>query len=221
MSTTKQMLIETHTFEHAKESLIDLFNEADQVVSLSAVATEGFIPLFDHNVTGRELNRVIGQLEDTFISLNSRHERVTAELWQVYLALEALDDDYISAIVQNMNSIEKTSSDAKKIAEKTQEHSHKLEKTIETQKKTIEALVKLKDDLQLFHEENAQLKCEKAKIEEEIAALKFQQDDLGVKTVEDVMNLATKQKKQLKSANMLSACAILMSVASVALHFMG
>lgn len=190
---SKNIQIQTHNFVQAKKALKSFLKETEKSVHLSNVEVDGLIPIFDHNVTGRELNRLIGELEEGFVSFNKKHARTTKELRQVYEALEALDSDYISAIVMNMGAIEKTSNDAKVIAEETQKNSQKIEKTINTQKKTIEALGKVKQGL----------------------------DDLDIEGMTALLNLVNTQKKQLKGAYFISACAVLMSLGSIALHFVG
>lgn len=193
-AVSKSLQIKTHNFDKATKALELFLEETEGSVHLSNVEVDGLIPIFDHNVTGRELNRLIEQLKEAFISFNQKHTRTTKEIRQVYEALEALDNDYITAIVANIEAIAKTSHEAKMIAKKTSENTAKIDKTIQAQKKTLEALGQFKERLDKQKElDNLELLIAESKL----------------------------VNQKLKVATTISAVSMVVAVVSVALHFVG
>lgn len=92
---------------------------------------------FEHQVTGKELNELIGQVQERFIFINQSHEKVVEMFGSVYRALESLDKDYIQAILISIKATEETSEGIKA----TQEQ---IKKIVESQRKTLEELKKFK-----------------------------------------------------------------------------
>lgn len=92
---------------------------------------------FEHQVTGKELNELTGQVQEHFISIYQSHEKVVEMFGSVYRALESLDKDYIQAILISIKATEETSEGIKA----TQEQ---IKKIVESQRKTLEELKKFK-----------------------------------------------------------------------------
>lgn len=127
-------IIKPHTFEKAKKHIEEFSNRTSPDLGLDKVSTSGgLFGWFDHNVTGEELNKVTGQIQDYLIKFNALHSDFINEFGQVYKALESLDKEYIPAILSAVKGAEKASEQAKKAQED-------IKKIIDGQKKTIKIL---------------------------------------------------------------------------------
>lgn len=136
-----ELVIKTHDFELAKNGLKEFSQKQAEDLEIDTVRTDGgFLGLGDHKVTGYELNRRLGTIQQHLIDLNTTNNRTIKEFGQVYSALEALDKDYIQAILISIKATEETS----KRIEATQEQ---IKKIVEDQKKTLEVLKKFKKRL--------------------------------------------------------------------------
>ena len=135
------LVIKTHNFEIAKKGLKEFSQKKAEELKLNTVRTDGgFLGLGDHKVTGSELNNRLGTIQELLIYLNKTNNRTIKEFGQVYSALEALDKDYIQAILISIKATEETS----KRIEATQEQ---IKRIVDDQKKTLEVLKKFKQKL--------------------------------------------------------------------------
>ena len=135
------LVIKTHDFEVAKKGLKEFSQKKSEELELNTVRTDGgFLGLGDHKVTGSELNNRLSTIQNLLIELNSTNNRTIKEFGQVYSALEALDKDYIQAILISIKATEETS----KRIEATQEQ---IKRIVDDQKKTLEVLKKFKQKL--------------------------------------------------------------------------
>ena len=138
------LVIKTHNFEIAKKGLKEFSQKKAEELKLNTVRTDGgFLGLGDHKVTGSELNNRLSTIQNLLIELNSTNNRTIKEFGQVYSALEALDKDYIQAILISIKATEKTS----KRIEATQEQ---IKRIVDDQKKTLEILKKFKHKLDSY-----------------------------------------------------------------------
>lgn len=80
------------------------------------------------------------QVQECLQSVNATQIKLIKEFGQVYSALEALDKDYIQAILISIKATEKTS-------EGIQETQGQIGKIVENQRKTLEELKKFKQKL--------------------------------------------------------------------------
>lgn len=137
-----ELIIKTHDFEASKNQ-IKVFSEQTPLdLELDKVDTDGwFFGLGDHNVTGRELNNLTSQIQDYLIDFNSLNTKFIKEFGQVYNALEALDKDYIQAILIAIKAAEKANNEVK-VAQGD------ITNTIELQKKTITILKQFKEKIE-------------------------------------------------------------------------
>lgn len=147
------LVIQHHDFENAKneikifseQTLMDLDirrvkNNKDVVeVFGDFLLGRGFN--LDHVVTGDELNDLTSQIQTYFYNINNTQIKLIKEFGQVYSALEALDRDYIQAIILSIKGTEETS----KGLQKTQEQ---IKKIVENQRKTLEELKKFKQKIE-------------------------------------------------------------------------
>lgn len=139
-----ELIIKTHDFEASKNQ-IKVFSEQTKTdLELRKVdISGGFLGLGDHKVTGYELNSLTTQIQDYLIDFNSVHTKLIQEFGQVYNALDALDKDYIQAILIAIKAAEKVNNEVK-IAQGD------ITKTIELQKKTITVLKQFKEKIESY-----------------------------------------------------------------------
>ena len=136
-----ELVIKTHDFELAKSGLKEFSQKKAEELELNTVRTDGgFLGLGDHKVTGYELNSRLSTIQQYLIDLNTTNNKTIKEFGQVYSALEALDKDYIQAILISIKAIEKTS-------ERIQATQEQIKKIVDDQKKTLEILKKFKQKL--------------------------------------------------------------------------
>lgn len=150
-----ELIIETHSFEEAKNQLKIFSEEATTDLELKKVDSDkGFGEFIgdlffgrgiglDHKVTGSELNSLTAQIQKHLISINEMQRSFINEFGQVYNALEALDKDYIPAILSAVKSAQKANSKAKSAQSD-------IEKTIAEQKKIIKVLQQFKEKLDQY-----------------------------------------------------------------------
>ncbi|MGB4658961.1 MAG: hypothetical protein WBI07_07270 [Mobilitalea sp.] len=136
-----ELVLKTHDFELAKKGLKEFSQKMAEELELDTVRTDGgFLGLGDHKVTGYELNNRLSTIQQHLIDLNNTNNRTIEEFGQVYFALEALDKDYIQAILISIKATEKTS-------ERIQATQVQIRKIVDDQKKTLEILKKFKQKL--------------------------------------------------------------------------
>lgn len=146
------LTIQCHDFENAKKEIKNFSEQTITNFDLNRVKeSKNTLEVFgdfclgrgigvDHNVTGEELNALTSQIQTHLISINNTQIKLINEFGQVYLALEALDKDYIQAILISIKAIEETSQSNKN----TQ---GQIKQIVEKQKKTLEELKKFKQRL--------------------------------------------------------------------------
>lgn len=149
------LMIQTHSFEEAKNQLKIFSEEATTDLELRKVDSDkGFGEFIgdlifgrgfglDHKVTGSELNSLTAQIQKHLIKINETQRSFINEFGQVYNALEALDKDYIPVILSAVKSAQKANSKVK-IAQ------NDIEKTITEQKKIIKVLKQFKEKLDQY-----------------------------------------------------------------------
>lgn len=147
-----ELIIQYHDFENAKREIKKFSQQTTTDLDLKRVDNykdfgEFFGDLFwgrgigaDHFVKGEELNDLTSQIQKHLHSINNTQIKLIKEFGQVYNALEALDNDYIQAILVSIKATEKTSESI----QKTQEQ---IEKIVENQRRTLEELKKFKQKL--------------------------------------------------------------------------
>lgn len=191
-----ELVISTHEFETAKNRLKDFSQKLPKDLDIDHVETDGgFLWLFDHNVTGRELNDRLSTIQDHLISLNDTNKDTIKEFRQVYNALEALDKDYIQAILVSIKATEKTS-------EKIKATQEDLSEVVSNQKKTLEVLKKFKQRLDTYKHlgDIDKIWADCQKWHEEIPALLGSLSDT-VSTVEAHTEAISDVRQSLKDTN--------------------
>ena len=154
---TIEINISNHDFDEAKEHLKEFAEQSqDELYSDTVRTHEDFFgfEFAEHGVTGNEFNTLVEQIQNYFSKFYERQQKMVEEFGQVYIALEALDKDYIQAILSSVAAIDHTN---KKIIREQE----RLQKTIENQKATLVALKQFKEK---FNEENSKNSIEKHEV---------------------------------------------------------
>ena len=140
--------ISKHDFDEAKEHLKEFAEQSQDELYFDKVRTHddffGF-EFAEHGVTGNEFNTLVEQTQNYISKFYDNQQTLIEEFGQVYKALEALDKDYIQAILSSVAAIEHNN---KKILKEQA----RIDKTIEKQKLTLEALKQFKEK---FNEEKS------------------------------------------------------------------
>lgn len=147
-----ELVIQYHDFENAKKEIKKFSEQTTTDLDLKRVDDSKGVGEFlgdwffgrgigkDHLVKGEELNDLTSQIQIHLHSINNTQIKLIKEFGQVYSALEALDKDYIQAILISIKATEETSEGI----QKTQEQ---IKKIVENQRKTLEELKKFKQKL--------------------------------------------------------------------------
>ena len=147
-----ELVIQYHDFEEAKKEIKKFSEQTITDLDLKRVDDSKGVGEFlgdwllgrgiglNHKVTGEELNELTSQIQTHLHSINNTQIKLIKEFGQVYSALEALDKDYIQAILISIKATEETSEGI----QKTQEQ---IKKIVENQRKTLEELKKFKQKL--------------------------------------------------------------------------
>ena len=135
--------ISQHDFDEAKEHLKEFAEQSRDELYFDKVKTHddffGF-EFAEHGVNGREFNTLVEQTQNYISKFYDNQQTLIEEFGQVYKALEALDKDYIQAILSSEAAIDHTN---KKILKEQA----RIEKTIENQKATLLALKQFKEKI--------------------------------------------------------------------------
>ena len=147
--------VSNHDFNAAKEQLKKFAEQDVEELKFDKVRTHEDIfgiEWSEHGVTGKELNSLIEKLQKYFSKVYDRDQNLIEEFGEVYKALEALDKDYIQAILTSVSAIKKTN-------EKILIEQERIDQTIEKQKATLIALKQFKENVsnQLSEIDSSQL----------------------------------------------------------------
>lgn len=133
--------LKQYDFESAKRAIKSFSNKTPENLELKSVQSHGgLFRLFNHKVTGTELNSVTATIQDYLIDFNKLHIGFIKQFGEVYKALESLDKGYIQSILISIKAAEKASEQAKKAQ-------NDIAATVEVQKETIKELVAFKKRL--------------------------------------------------------------------------
>ena len=133
--------ISNHDFNAAKEQLKQFAEQDVKELKFDKVRTHEDIfgiEWAEHGVTGKELNSLVEKLQKYFSNVYDRDQNLIKEFGEVYKALEALDKDYIQAILTSVSAIKKTN-------EKILIEQERIDKAIDKQTATLVALKQFKE----------------------------------------------------------------------------
>lgn len=186
-----------HDFDEAKEHLKEFAEQSQEELYFDKVRTHddffGF-EFAEHGVNGREFNTLVEQIQNYISKFYDNQQTLIEEFGQVYKALEALDKDYIQAILSSVAAIDHTN---KKILKEQA----RIDKTIEKQAATLQVLKQFKEK---FNENNHKETIEEhenriSKLDDRIISL---EDTVSVFPLEPVSNTSEIEelRKELKES---------------------
>ena len=145
-------MIKPHDFEEAKQQIGRFADSANTSMGLEKFQVSGgFLDLFDHKVTGAELNSLVTNLQEYLMRLNTRDHDIIQEFGQVYKALESLDKDYIQDILISVKAAETASSQAKTASEQALKAQKDTDRAIEALKATTATLKRFREEVKAIH----------------------------------------------------------------------
>lgn len=148
MNENNLIEINSSRFEVAKTELHELSEKFKITYDLKKVKTDaGPFGMFDHSVTGEELNDSLSEIQKTFINVSESLTTVHDQLDIVYTICDALDKDYLRRIQNNLKLANKGIIDAKSASEAANSASNDA---LSAYKKAIEALEKLQQEHKLL-----------------------------------------------------------------------
>lgn len=139
----KGQLQRSQKFEVAKNNIKTFSGKIPKEISLPRVQEEGLWGMWDRDVTGKEMNNLTSNIQNTFIKFNEVIKDIVKEFREVYTALDFLDKDYIQTFLVHIKAIEKNNEDIIK----TNEDIYEAQKNINT---TIQGLKIIVDNLSEF-----------------------------------------------------------------------
>ena len=174
--------VSNHDFNAAKEQLKKFAEQDVEELKFDKVRTHEDIfgiEWSEHGVTGKELNSLIEKLQKYFSNVYDRDQNLIEEFGEVYKALEALDKDYIQAILTSVSAIKKTN-------EKILIEQERIDQTIEKQKATLIALKQFKESVsnQLSEIDSSQLISLIEQLESRVETLEKPSSDLKDESTE-------------------------------------
>lgn len=174
--------VSNHDFNAAKEQLKKFTEQDVEELKFDKVRTHEDIfgiEWSEHGVTGKELNSLIEKLQKYFSKVYDRDQNLIEEFGEVYKALEALDKDYIQAILTSVSAIKKTN-------EKILIEQERIDQTIEKQKATLIALKQFKESVsnQLSEIDSSQLISLIEQLESRVETLEKPSSDLKDESTE-------------------------------------
>lgn len=137
----KYCRIEKHNFVSAKKEIQDFSKNIPSTPKYDWVREKDSVfGIIDHKVTGQEMNNILSNLQDQFISNNITLISVVKEFGKVYDALDFLDKEYIRGIVLAIDN-------AMKSCEQANQAQADLEKNVKALEITVSKLKELKNSV--------------------------------------------------------------------------
>lgn len=143
-------IIKSHAFEKQQNKLKEFSNNFPQKTNFETFKEDGgLFNLFDTKVTGRSLNKFVGDVSDEFIQQKNISIKIIEEFKTIYDTFEKLDKDYIQSIIIAVNSAKSSSNQALKNTEdigKLLEGTQKLTKNLQEKFSVLEKKNTLLDE---------------------------------------------------------------------------
>lgn len=211
--------INRHNFENAKREIKDFSEKLPSNPYFERVQTDVFLGLFDHNVTGEELNEFIGRVQNHFISTYEVLRKTVKEFKSIYNALDSLDNDYIKGILISLDT-------ATEASQQALDNQRDINRTIEALKKSVEALYSLRTVTTAQQEQIDQLLSNKNVITELINKLNKSIAEIDVfkekmKDTNERLNLISQDTKNVKVAYVLAGVSITLTLIQLILLLLG
>ena len=168
--------IDKHNFEISKNRLKKFSEHTKTDLELDKVRTggdfldvwsKGIFGFFNHSVTGKELNELTSQIQECLIDVNKTQIKIIKEFREVYNTFETLDKEYINGILLSIEGIKKTNERIEKNQKDIKKSQDDIEQMLETQKKTINAIIKFKKEVESYGFEEIKGNIEENKTDED------------------------------------------------------
>lgn len=169
--------IKCSSFELNKEKIKKFSANLPRPIELNAVAEKRFC-IFDHNVTGKEFNSLIQDLQKALCDSNEVDRKIIKEFASIYNTFESLDKGYIQGICASVASAEESSQQALVAYEKARLAQDRIKITMKA----------LQDTAEKYEEEFAEIYLELE-----------QQKELSEKAVADVEEYKTRIDAQSRT----------------------
>ena len=137
-------VIARHNFDLQVQQLGNLNSQIPNVDDLKKV--NEMTAIFKHKVTGAELNDTIITIQEHFEKYNELTIHLIKEFGTVYSAFNALDKEYIEAIMVSVEGAKIASDQAKKAGEEAAKALKEVQATLETQGLIIEKIKLFKNE---------------------------------------------------------------------------
>ena len=129
--------IKCSSFELNKEKIKKFSANLPRPIELNAVAEKRFC-IFDHNVTGKEFNSLIQDLQKALCDSNEVDRKIIKEFASIYNTFESLDKGYIQGICASVASAEESSQQALAAYEKARLAQDRINITMKALQDTVE-----------------------------------------------------------------------------------
>lgn len=129
--------IKCSSFELNKEKIKKFSANLPRPIELNAVAEKRFC-FFDHNVTGKEFNSLIQDLQKALCDSNEVDRKIIKEFASIYNTFESLDKGYIQCICASVASAEESSQQALAANEKARLAQDRINITMKALQNTVE-----------------------------------------------------------------------------------
>lgn len=115
-----EIVVNKHNFEVAKSQVAKMARNRAEVPKLGSFRVDGGpFGLFDHRVTGSEINQLlVSPIQQSISSINLEFGKLYNIAGQIYKAMDYLDGEYMDGIVKGLNSANAASDQALKAANK-------------------------------------------------------------------------------------------------------
>lgn len=149
----------SYEFEKIKNQLKEFSKQYPENFDFEKVETTTWF-FFDHSVTGEELNNTITKIQKHLMMLKEKQLQLVKEFNEIYNALEILDKDYIQKILIAINMANIANEKSKEAYTRIENSQKEIKKSqidiktiIENQKRTIDTLIKFKENISYKMEE--------------------------------------------------------------------
>ena len=129
--------IKCSSFELNKEKIKKFSANLPRPIELNAVAEKRFC-FFDHNVTGKEFNSLLQDLQKALCDSNEVDRKIIKEFASIYNTFESLDKGYIQGICASVASAEESSQQALAANEKARLAQDRINITMKALQNTVE-----------------------------------------------------------------------------------
>lgn len=148
-----ELFIEKRNFENQKNKLKKFSKNIPRSVSLPNSKTDsGLFGLFDHKVTGDQLNNLTNKIQTYLKATNRNVIKIIREFDEVYNTFDTLDKEYLNKIIASVKAAEIVSKQANNASKKAQNNSDDIRKLIDVQEITINKLIEFKNKFETVHQ---------------------------------------------------------------------